>query len=85
LARALQASSFLAMVITGIALALLVVGLVLSARPELSATFGLTLTAKDGLAIALACGAVAIAAAVLSRVLNLLRDNLSDGNDRTAQ
>jgi len=85
LARALQVSSILVTAIAGIALVGLVAGLVLSARPELFAGLGLTLTARDGLGIALTSGAVAIAAALLGRVLSLLHDNVADGNKGAAR
>ncbi len=82
--RALQILSILVTVITGIAVGGLVVGLVISARPELAAGFGLVLTGRDGLGIALTSGAVVIAAALLGRVLSLLRDSIADGNKRAA-
>ncbi len=72
--RALRASSYLTAVITGLALVMLVVGLVVSARPELGDDLGFAFTSRDGLAIALASGAVAIVAAILGRVFSLLSD-----------
>jgi Mg2+/Co2+ transporter CorB len=80
-ARALQASAILVTAVTVVALVLLVVGLALSARPELATAVGLSLTGRDGLAIALAAGAVAIAAAILGHVLSLLRDSAANGGD----
>lgn len=82
--RALELLSILIAAITGIALVGLVAGLVVSARPELLAGFGLILTTRDGLGIALTSGAVAIAAALLGRVLSLLRDSIADGNKKAA-
>lgn len=84
MARALQASSILVNVIAGVALAGLVVGLVIAARPELLAGLRIALTSRDGLGIALTSGAVAIAAALLGRVLSLLHDNIVDGNHSAA-
>jgi hypothetical protein len=59
---------------------MMVSGLAISARPELAETFGMVLTSRDGLGLALASGAVAIGAALVGRVLNLLRDNLTGGD-----
>ena len=70
--RTLRTTSYLAMTITTLALITLVVGLVVSARPELGTFIGLTLTSRDGLAIALASGVIAIAGALLGHVLSLL-------------
>jgi hypothetical protein len=84
MARTLQAISILATAITAIALVMLGVGLVLTARPELAENVGLMLTPREGLEISLASGAVAIAAAVLGRVLSLLRDNVADEDHRAA-
>ena len=72
--RALRTSSYFATVITALALVMLLVGLVASARPEIGASVGLQLTSRDGLAIALASGVIAIAGALLGHVLNLLSD-----------
>lgn len=70
--RALRTSSFLTAAITVLAVVMLVAGLVVSARPEIGASVGLSLAPRDGLAIALASGAIAIASALLGHVLNLL-------------
>lgn len=77
--RALRAGSFLVALVTGVAVVTLLVGLVVSARPELAAALGIGISSRDGLAMALASGVVAIGGAVLSHVLNLLRDDSSDG------
>ena len=72
--RALRTGSFLVSAVTAIAVVMVVVGLVVSARPEFAAAVGLTLAPRDGLAIALASGAVAIAGALMVHVLNLLAE-----------
>ncbi len=72
--RALRTGSFLTAAITVLAVIMLVAGLVVSARPEIGAAVGLSVTSRDGLVIALASGAIAIAGAIVGHVLNLLAD-----------
>ncbi|MCL4371281.1 MAG: hypothetical protein M1380_10315 [Chloroflexi bacterium] len=78
---ALRAGTYLVVLLMALSLLLLLAGLGMAARPESFAGLGLTETAKAGMAIALVGGVGAIASALLSWVLKLLRGTLADQDD----
>lgn len=78
MARGLQVGANLADAVLVVSLLLLVVGLMMAARPELFGYLGLHTTAKTGLQIALVSGFGAIASALVGRILAVLRSSLGD-------
>ncbi len=80
MSRTLHAGSYLAAALLGISLLLLLMGLGMSARPEIFAGLGLRDTAKAGLALALTAGIGVLGSAILGWVLNLLAEQgIGDG------
>ena len=70
--RVLQVASYLAAILLGISILMLLLGLGIAARPELFGMLGSYANPKVGLSLALSAGITAIGSALLSRVLILL-------------
>ncbi len=77
---ALRAGTYLVAIVLAISVLLLLTGLAMAARPEIFATLGLHDTAKVGMALALVGGIGAVASAILSRVLDLVRASMGGPN-----
>ncbi|HEX2923981.1 MAG TPA: hypothetical protein VHS28_08140 [Chloroflexota bacterium] len=79
--RALRAAILLANVLLGISILAMLVGLTLSARPELFAGLWESASSRNGLAIALAGGFGAVSCAVVARLLESIAGSISNSED----
>jgi hypothetical protein len=77
-ARALQAAILLANALLGVSILAMLLGLTMSARPELFAGLGDSASSRNGLTVALVSGFGAVACAMLARLLELIAGSVGD-------